>query len=267
MKSPQASRSVLSRWMSGGHRESLHLDGALRPSPFLPAESRQAEAGVKRTHEARRYLLSFPCPQRNDRCSAVLRGGVHLRVYPRRHLPHNAGGPGGEAGASFFFYAAWFRAFAPGLTETALTCVYVSTRTNVLASACSAPGKVYFFFIIFLFVVLVLVLVSSLFPFLYLLSSFRVRLDNSNFFASFCGSWEGTHYEDVFWVWWFGDPGLVMGKFGRGFMEFEELVFRRWYWIEDEVVSSECEKFVVSDHCSLIWILLESCNVEIRICS
>ena len=108
-------------------------------------------------------LVSVPAAER-PLLRRTLRGGVHLRVCPRGHLPHNdergvraervkevGGGkppPPPPPSSSTLHDSA---PSPPGLTETALTCVYVSTRTNVLASACSAPGKVYLFFIIFLF--------------------------------------------------------------------------------------------------------------------
>lgn len=96
-------------------------------------------------------LVSVPAAER-PLLRRTLRGGVHLRVCPRGHLPHNdecAEGAAGRPPSSSTLHDS--APSPPGLTETALTCVYVSTRTNVLASACSASGKVYLFFIIFLF--------------------------------------------------------------------------------------------------------------------
>lgn len=74
-ESPEASRSALSRWISSGQHRSLSF--SLTPPFWLalrPPLSLGHEGGED---EARRYLLSFPRPQRNDRAStAPLHGGV-----------------------------------------------------------------------------------------------------------------------------------------------------------------------------------------------
>lgn len=96
---------------------SLNVRGApresLRPSPSLARGNPLAgwQAGVQRTHEARRYLLSFPCPQRNDRCSAVhFAVGYTSASAPggifRTTMSEERGPKGGGREASFFFYAA-----------------------------------------------------------------------------------------------------------------------------------------------------------------
>lgn len=98
MESPRASRSALSRWIPSGRCRSLSFPLSLLryPAPTFhfalrPPLSLGHEAGED---EARRYLLSFPRPQRNDRARLRRRAttswwGAVPRVYPRGHLLHN----------------------------------------------------------------------------------------------------------------------------------------------------------------------------------
>lgn len=93
-ESPEASRSALSRWISSGQHRSLSFSLSpsfwLAPSTTLLSLSLSLGPEGGEDDEARRYLLSFPRPQRNDR---IVPPPHHFTVgcrVPRERLPPGA---------------------------------------------------------------------------------------------------------------------------------------------------------------------------------
>jgi len=148
LKSPRASRSALSRWISSGQGRSLSFSLSSPPllftsfsSPRRPPFSLGHEGGED---EARRYLLSFPCPQRNDHASAApLHGGVRhcARLPPRASLAHNDrdGKTHEEDGVLLLLRAARYPRLHPRAHRNdSRICIYViNTCACKRASACT----------------------------------------------------------------------------------------------------------------------------------
>lgn len=109
-------------------------------SSTVPSALRREETGerVRRVHEARRYLLSFPRPQRNDRCSSPwFVVGYTSACAPGAIFRATMGARGAE-GALLLLLLLLPRCMIPRLRPRAnrngsykRVCVHASTRTGI----------------------------------------------------------------------------------------------------------------------------------------